>query len=66
MSNKRKTAGIQDSNCILYTIIRDNTRIRGKKVCEGQIRATPLFLAASATAAATAGPTRLSNALGMI
>ena len=29
-------------------------------------RATPLFLAASATAFATAGPTRLSNAAGMI
>ena len=31
-----------------------------------QIRATPLFLAASATAAATAGPTLGSNAFGMI
>ena len=32
----------------------------------GAIRATPDFRAASATALATAGPTRLSNALGMI
>ena len=32
----------------------------------GQIRATPLFRAASATALATAGPTRLSKALGMM
>ena len=32
----------------------------------GQILATPLLLAASATAAATAGPTRLSKAFGMI
>ena len=31
-----------------------------------QIRATPVSLAAFATASATAGPTRLSNALGMI
>ena len=31
-----------------------------------QIRATPLFRAASATALDTAGPTRLSKALGMM
>ena len=31
-----------------------------------QILATPVRRAASATAAATAGPTRLSNALGMM
>ena len=35
-------------------------------IVDSQILATPEALAASATAFATAGPTRLSNALGMI
>ena len=43
-----------------------DSREKGQRSLCAQILATPLLRAASATAAATAGPTRLSNALGMM
>ena len=77
--NLRFLAHPPDSKSILYTVFSENTRIPAEKNKVGQmmlvfsfslsarqIRAAPVSRAAFATASATAGPTRLSNALGMM